>query len=54
VAALKRPGAESPIPLLAGREQINNQATAAVCYNFACRLPVTSAEALKEQLEEKI
>jgi hypothetical protein len=54
VVALKRPGEASPIPLLAGREQIKGQATAAVCYNFACRLPVTEASALKEQLDEKL
>lgn len=54
VVALKRPNAESPIPLLAGREQRNGQATAAVCYNFVCRLPVTSADELKAQLDEKI
>jgi len=54
VVALKRPGEDSPVPLLAGREQINGQATAAVCYNFACRLPVTEAAMLKEQLEEKM
>jgi hypothetical protein len=50
VVALKRPGDESPVPLLAGREQINGRATAAVCYNFACRLPVTDPAELAEQL----
>jgi hypothetical protein len=51
VVALKRPGEASPIPLLAGRERVDGKATAAVCYNFACRLPVTEPEALREQLE---
>ena len=51
VVALKRPGEESPVALLSGREQIAGQATAAVCYNFACRLPVTEPEALRAQLD---
>ncbi len=50
VVALKRPGEASPVPLLEGREQRAGRATAAVCYNFACRLPVTSAEELEAQL----
>ncbi|MDW8326656.1 MAG: thioredoxin domain-containing protein [Anaerolineales bacterium] len=52
VVALKHPGAASPIPLLDGREQLNGKATAAVCVNFVCRLPVTEPEALKAQLDE--
>jgi uncharacterized protein YyaL (SSP411 family) len=51
VVALKRPGEASPIPLMEGREQRDGQATAAVCVNFACQLPVTEAEALRKQLE---
>jgi uncharacterized protein YyaL (SSP411 family) len=51
VVALKRPGDASPVPLLSGREMKKSKATAAVCYNFACRLPVTDAEALRGQLE---
>ena len=53
VVALKRPGEASPIPLLAGREALNGRATAAVCLNFACRLPVTRAADLREQLAER-
>ncbi len=53
VAAFKRPGEDSPVPLLAGREMKDGRATAAVCYHFACRLPVTDAEALRAQLEER-
>jgi len=51
VVALKRPGEESLIPLLANREAKNGKATASVCYNFVCQLPVTDAEALRQQLE---
>jgi uncharacterized protein YyaL (SSP411 family) len=51
VVALKRPGDESPVALLSGREQVGGRATAAVCYNFACRLPVTEPEALREQMD---
>ncbi|MCS6910671.1 MAG: thioredoxin domain-containing protein [Anaerolineales bacterium] len=52
VVALKRPGESSPVPLLDGREQLNGKATAAVCVNFVCRLPVTEPEALRAQLDE--
>jgi uncharacterized protein len=51
VVALKRPGDEPPVPLLAGRAQLDGQPTAAVCFNFACRLPVTDPNALLAQLE---
>ncbi len=50
VVALKRPGEESPIPLLAYREQIDGKATVSVCQDFACQMPVTEPEALREQL----
>jgi hypothetical protein len=46
-------GAEPPAlpsPLLAERPRVNGQATAYVCENYACRLPVTDVEALREQL----
>ena len=39
------------IPLLAGRTQINGSATAYVCENHACQLPVTEPEALLRLLE---
>ncbi|MGQ0603633.1 MAG: thioredoxin domain-containing protein [Anaerolineales bacterium] len=54
VVALKRNGEPSPIPLLEGREQRAGKATASVCVNFACMLPVTDAQALRQQLDEKI
>ena len=41
-------GASSP--LLEGREQINGKATAYVCENYACMLPVTTVAELIEQL----
>jgi uncharacterized protein YyaL (SSP411 family) len=52
VLALRRPGAEAPIvsPLLEGREQVGGQATAYVCRNFVCRLPVTDPAALRAEL----
>jgi uncharacterized protein YyaL (SSP411 family) len=39
------------IPLLAGRTQIDGTATAYVCENYACQLPVTEPEALLKLLE---
>jgi uncharacterized protein YyaL (SSP411 family) len=52
VVALKRPGAASAVPLLAERVQVQGKATAAVCRNFTCRLPVTDPELFKTQLTE--
>jgi uncharacterized protein YyaL (SSP411 family) len=42
-------GSEQP-PLLAGRTAIEGRSAAYVCENFACRLPVTSAEELRKLL----
>jgi len=39
------------IPLLVGRTQIDGAATAYVCENYACQLPVTEPEALLRLLE---
>jgi uncharacterized protein YyaL (SSP411 family) len=44
----------SPVPLLHGRERLDGRATAYVCRDFACRLPVTDAEALRAQLSEAV
>jgi hypothetical protein len=44
------PGNDAKSPLLKAREQINGKATAYVCENYACMLPVTSAAELIEQL----
>jgi uncharacterized protein YyaL (SSP411 family) len=38
------------VPLLAGREAADGRATAYVCERYACRLPVTDAEALAAEL----
>jgi hypothetical protein len=38
------------IPLLSARTKIDGRATAYVCENFACQLPVTTPEALLKQL----
>jgi uncharacterized protein YyaL (SSP411 family) len=51
VVALKRPGEASQVPLLDAREPLDGQATAAVCVNFTCRLPVTDPDALRRQLD---
>ena len=40
----------SAVPLLAGREAIDGAAAAYVCRNFACRLPVTTADDLSVEL----
>jgi len=42
--------ASGEIPLLTGREALDGRPTAYVCERFACRLPVTTREALAEQL----
>jgi uncharacterized protein YyaL (SSP411 family) len=51
VVALVRPGEDSPVPLLADRPALDGKATAYVCENFACQMPVTAAEDLARQLE---
>jgi uncharacterized protein YyaL (SSP411 family) len=39
------------VPLLAGRVMVDGRATAYVCERYACRLPVTEAQALAAELE---
>ena len=53
VVVLRRPGEEPaaiPSPLLEERAQIDGRATAYVCENYACKLPVADPERLIEQL----
>jgi uncharacterized protein YyaL (SSP411 family) len=54
VVALARPGADTDlIPLLEDRTPASETgARAFVCRNYACQLPVDTAEALAEQLAE--
>ena len=52
--ALKEPDQESMLPLLQGRTLVDGKATAYVCENYACKLPVTSAEALATMLDALI
>jgi uncharacterized protein YyaL (SSP411 family) len=51
VVAGKQPGEESMLPLLQGRDLLNGRAAAYVCENYACRLPVTTAEELERLLD---
>ncbi len=39
------------VPLLAGRETVDGAPAAYVCRAYACRMPVTDAEALDEELD---
>src|SRR5438094_2245469 len=41
VLALKQPGESSLLPLLEGRDLVDDKAAAYVCENYACKLPVT-------------
>jgi uncharacterized protein len=50
VALAHGDGAATAVPLLEGRVQLKGRATAYVCRGFACRLPVTDPDALREQL----
>ena len=52
VVAWTRDGAESAIPLLEGRGAKDGKATAYVCVNFACQMPVTEVEGLAAQLTD--
>ena len=44
-------GQEERVPLLDGRTTVHGDATAYVCEQFSCLLPVTSADGLAEQLD---
>ncbi|NDJ36775.1 MAG: thioredoxin domain-containing protein, partial [Chloroflexi bacterium] len=45
------PEAAELIPLLNDRPRVEGRATAYVCRNYACKLPVTDPEALRKQLQ---
>ena len=45
------PGPDDRVPLLAGREPLDGQATAYVCERFACQRPVTSPDELAALLD---
>jgi hypothetical protein len=54
VVAMRKTDEADParlIPLLEDRRQLDGAATAYVCHNYVCRLPVTSADALRQELE---
>ena len=44
---------EKIVPLFAGKTLIEGEAAAYICENYACRQPVTTADALREQLHAK-
>ena len=52
VLALKRPDDESMLPLLTDRGLVNSQPAAYVCENYACKLPVTTPDALGALLDQ--
>jgi uncharacterized protein len=51
VVSVSADPATSVVPLMADRTAIDGRSTAYVCRGFVCRLPVTSPEALRTQLE---
>ena len=54
VLAVAADPAGSVVPLLADRIAIDGRPTAYVCRGFACQMPVTSADALRGQLEPRV
>ena len=54
VTAVTADPAASVIPLMDGRVAIDGRPTAYVCREFACRLPVGDAEALRDQLDAAV
>jgi hypothetical protein len=54
VVGLASPDADPPaVPLLQDRGQLDGQATAYVCCDFACQAPVTDADELRALLGRK-
>ncbi|MEJ5200031.1 MAG: thioredoxin domain-containing protein, partial [Anaerolineae bacterium] len=52
-AAAADAASQALIPLLAGREPIGGRATAYVCRNYVCHLPVVEPAALADQLDAR-
>ena len=52
VAASNLESGATAVPLLEDRSRLGGRPTAYVCRGFACRLPVTDPDALREQLAE--
>ena len=50
VLALRETDGENPLPLLEGRTLVDGQPAAYVCENYACKLPVTGVDALRQLL----
>jgi uncharacterized protein YyaL (SSP411 family) len=53
VLAVSADPTRSAIPLLAERVALDGRATAYVCRDFACRMPVTDPAALRHELDER-
>jgi uncharacterized protein YyaL (SSP411 family) len=54
VVAVATDAESATVPLLAGRTRIDDKPTAYLCRSFACRLPVTDAIALADQMREGV
>jgi uncharacterized protein len=52
VAVVAAPAGESYLPVLEQREMLEDKATAYVCENLACQMPVTTPEELEKLLLE--
>ncbi len=52
ILALRKPDEETMLPLLTDRGLVNDQPAAYVCENYACKLPVTTPEALAALLDQ--
>ncbi len=51
IVALSEPTAETTLPLLVNKPQIDNGATVYVCENYVCQAPTTEVEAFVEMLQ---